>query len=62
MSRRNQEIKIIVHTPEHLPDIFCEENIERFWIEKISDRMRDCHLTDQEWKQLLEILTSHWDF
>lgn len=51
MGRKNQEIKIVVHTSENLPDGFCRENIEAFWIEKISDKMKDSNFTKQEWKK-----------
>lgn len=54
MVRRGKEIKIVVHTPLNLSAVFCAENIEEFWIEKISAKMRKSGFTKQEWQDLLE--------
>lgn len=54
MAKKNQEIKIVVHTPSNLSAVFRTENIEDFWIEKMSAKINECGLTKQELQCLLE--------
>lgn len=54
MARRSQEIKIVVHTPSNLSMVFRTENVEDFWIEKMSVKIRESGLTKQELQGLLE--------
>lgn len=54
MARRGKEIKIVVHMPPNLSAVFHAENMEEFWVEKISDKMRENGYTKQDWQELLE--------
>lgn len=54
MARKKQEIRIVVHIPEHAFSVFHEEQIEEFWIEKISSNIRKYGLTKQEQQCLFQ--------
>ncbi|MEY8518439.1 hypothetical protein AALC25_16360 [Lachnospiraceae bacterium 29-84] len=54
MARRGKEIKIVVHMPENLPAVFCAENMEQFWIEKISRQLKKGGFTKWEKQDLPE--------
>ena len=48
MARRGKEIRIVVHTPSNLPMAFQAENVEDFWIEKMSAKIKENSPTKQE--------------
>ncbi|MCI9447748.1 MAG: hypothetical protein HFH36_10210 [Lachnospiraceae bacterium] len=54
MARRGKEIRIVVHTPSNLPMAFQAENVEDFWIEKMSAKIKENSPTKQELQCLLE--------
>ncbi len=54
MARRGKEIRIVVHTPSNFPMAFQAENVEDFWIEKMSAKIKENSSTKQELQCLLE--------
>ena len=54
MARRGKEIKIVVHTPSNLSTVFQAENVEDFWLEKMSAKIKESSLTKQDLQSLLE--------
>ncbi len=54
MARRKQEIKIVVHTPSNTSSAFCAKNIEDFWIEKMSAKIKESGLTKKKLQCLFE--------
>lgn len=54
MARRGKEIRIVLHTPSNLSMVFRTENVEDFWIEKMSAKIKENSLTMQVLQCLLE--------
>lgn len=48
MARRNQEIKIVVHTPQNFSMAFRAEDVEDFWMEKMSVKIKESGFTKKE--------------
>lgn len=54
MARSGKEIRIVVHTPSNLSMVFGAENVEDFWIEKMSARIKESSFKKQDLQCLLE--------
>lgn len=54
MAKRNQNIKIVVHTPQNFSMTFRAEDVEDFWMEKMSGKIKESGLTKQELQRLLK--------
>lgn len=55
MSRKKQEIKIVLHAPKQM-DIEKRAQIEEFWIEKMISMIKKANLSKQERQYLAERL------
>lgn len=54
MARRNQNIKIVVHTPQNFSMAFRAEDVQDFWMEKISGKIKESGIKNQELQRLLK--------
>lgn len=54
MAGKKQEIRIVVHMTEQGTLVFHKEQVEEFWIEKISSSIQKSRLTKQEQQCLLQ--------
>ncbi len=54
MARRNQNIKIVVHTPQNFSMTFRAEDVQDFWMEKISGKIKESGIKNQELQRLLK--------
>ena len=54
MARRNQNIKIVVHTPQNFSMTFRAEDVQDFWMEKISGKIKESCIKNQELQRLLK--------
>lgn len=52
MAGKKQEIKLVVHIPEQVSSVFHKEQVEEFWIEKISSSIQKSSLTKQEQQKI----------
>ncbi len=54
MASRNQNIKIVVHTPQNFSMAFRAEDVQDFWMEKISGKIKESDIKNQELQRLLK--------
>lgn len=56
MGKRRCDIKMVLHTPTDSPAIFCDNQIDEFWIGKMTERMQKYFSTDIDKNILIQNL------
>ncbi len=54
MSRKKQNIEVVLHMPKDLKKIYEEPQVREFWEEKIITKIRSYNLSKEECFQLIE--------